>query len=598
MPTPPTLPAPTALAHLAPPPDIRLFDGLAPFFADRGGGDETEPDSATNWSKAPFAAMEHTGRLDADRVEAIVAAWAGYVGAMAGLGYTAVAIDDLAHLAAHPWYPPALRRLLADYAALYRRLFAIAKHHGLQVFVTSDYCFFNQAIETHLATTGATPETFFAASVDLAFRRWPALDGLLLRLGESDGVDVAGAFASRLTATHPAEARRLLTRLLPTFEAGGKTLIVRTWTLGVYPIGDLIWNPTTYDALFAGLSSPALVVSLKYGAADFFRYLDLNPLFFHGSQRKLVEFQCRREYEGMGEYPAFVGWLYAAYLRQLQAGGANLAGFSALQAGGWAAWRRLAFCGEGAFWNELNAETTIRLWAGATPEEAVTTFCAARSIADPTRFLALLRLTDRAITEGLYIRAFAERPLWFRRVRIPPLLWVFWRDVTVGGLIGLLHRHLVADKAAAVAEGWQAVAAIEEAIGLALGLGLPSEDLEFQLDSFRLLALHREVLLGGDTAATHQRIAELLPVYRDRYPHGYRFALGPAAGPLPVGHRARSAHALFRLALRHGAEYRLTDRLLLNRHVSRAKAALARRLAGTLPAFLDRQGMSAETLLR
>jgi tetratricopeptide (TPR) repeat protein len=41
---------------------------------------------------------------------------------------------------------------------------------------------------------------------------------------------------------------------------------------------------------------------LKYGDADFFRFRALNPLFFRGPQQKLIELQCRREYEGMGEY--------------------------------------------------------------------------------------------------------------------------------------------------------------------------------------------------------------------------------------------------------------------------------------------------------
>jgi len=67
---------------------------------------------------------------------------------------------------------------------------------------------------------------------------------------------------------------------------------------------------------------------------------------------------------------------------------------------------------------------------------------------------------------------------------------------------------------------------------------------------------------------------------------------------VPLARSARPAPVLFRLVLRPAAEYRVTDKLLLNRHVSRAKAALARRLAGALPPFLGHQGMSAETLLR
>jgi hypothetical protein len=147
--------------------------------------------------------------------------------------------------------------------------------------------------------------------------------------------------------------------LLPVFEARDTVLIVRTWTLGAYPIGDLMWNRRTYDAVFGDVASRYLIVSLKYGDTDFFRYLDVNPLFFHGPQQKIVEFQCRREYEGMGEYPSFVGWLHARYLTALRERSCNLVGMFAIQAGGWAPFRRLAFCGDGSIWNELNTYATV-----------------------------------------------------------------------------------------------------------------------------------------------------------------------------------------------------------------------------------------------
>ena len=47
---------------------------------------------------------------------------------------------------------------------------------------------------------------------------------------------------------------------------------------------------------------------MKHGESDFFRYLPLNRSFFRVKQRKLLELQARREYEGAGEYPSFIGW--------------------------------------------------------------------------------------------------------------------------------------------------------------------------------------------------------------------------------------------------------------------------------------------------
>lgn len=579
---------------------LRLFDGLAPFFLDPVPGvPGTSAAAVVNWSKIPFPRLERHGRLDPARAEAAAAGFARHVAAMAALGYNAVVLDDLAHLVLHPFYPAPLHAKLASYRPLYDGLFATAQRHGLRLFVTTDYTVQHPAIDHHLAETGKSPADLFAETVAAAWEAFPALDGVVLRIGESDGVDVADDLTSRLTIRHPREVRELLDRLLPGFEARGKTLIFRTWTLGAYPVGDLMWNRRTYDAAFGDIASPSLIVSLKYGDADFFRYLSLNPLFFHGPQRKLIELQTRREYEGMGEYPSFVGWDYARYLAELRAGGANLAGISALQAGGWAPFARLTCRPGGSVWNELNAAVTAQLAATGRPVAAIVAdFCRQRGITDIDRFLRFLRLTDEAISEGLYIKEFATRSVYFRRVRIPPLLWVFWHHATAGGLVATLHRYLVRDKAAAVAEGHRAVATVRamrrlaEEMDLARSLPGIDADLRFQEETFAVLAELREVLLGVDTAATRARLAYLIPAYETRYPAGYRFdAAGGASS-------ARATRLLLRLLLRHRMDYRRGDRFLLDRHVTRLKALAARRLAAHLPHFVDQQGMSADALLR
>ena len=231
---------------------------------------------------------------------------------------------------------------------------------------------------------------------------------------------------------------------------------------------------------------------------------------------------------------------------------------------------------------------------GATVEEIVAAFCRTKGIDDVGSFLRLLVLSEEAIESGLYVREFAHRTIYFRRVRVPPLTWIFLHNVTAGGLVGLLHRHLVRDKAAAVAEGRAAVADLRAMLRLAEDLGVPAGGIRFQLATFEILALLREVLFGLDTTETHDRLALLLPAYREAYPGGYHFDYAAAAR----GHARRPHGFPFRLLLRDRMDYRRGDRVLLNRQVTRLKTMAARRLQSNLPWFVDKQGMIADVLQR
>ncbi len=68
-------------------------------------------------------------------------------------------------------------------------------------------------------------------------------------------------------------------------------------------MGDLHTNPDSYEAVLGDLDDPHLVVSTKYTSGDFYSHLPLNPTLLTGSQRRIVEFQARREFEGFGSLP-------------------------------------------------------------------------------------------------------------------------------------------------------------------------------------------------------------------------------------------------------------------------------------------------------
>lgn len=64
-----------------------------------------------------------------------------------------------------------------------------------------------------------------------------------------------------------------------------------------------------------------------------------------------------------------------------------------------------------------------------------------------------LRLSDEVIRELLYVREFAEQRLFFRRLRIPPLVSVIWHNVFVNHSVRKVLRSFVADGELAVREG-------------------------------------------------------------------------------------------------------------------------------------------------
>jgi len=111
---------------------LHLIDAIGPFF--RGHDVRT-----INWSKIPWqnvpktcdeAAEEWWAKVRADltRFADQAAAW----------GFDAVSLDDVTHLADHPWLEPELRQRIAFYREEFARCFAIFTERGLAVHLTMD----------------------------------------------------------------------------------------------------------------------------------------------------------------------------------------------------------------------------------------------------------------------------------------------------------------------------------------------------------------------------------------------------------------------------------------------------------------------------
>lgn len=546
---------------------LRIIDALGPFTEL-----DNLPDGAVvNWSKVRFADLEEQGRLPEATRQRIAARFEAYAKAVAAQGYTGLSLDDLAHFLKLPFYNPSLQKLLGDYQGLYRELLRIAQDHQLGVFINTDFLFYNEDIRNYLQKQQLSPQDFFSSLIEELFADFPELEGLILRIGENDGKDVSGTFLSELGLQTPEQANTLVTKILPIFERHSKLLVFRTWTVGAHPIGDIIWNKQTFDTVFGSIDSDALVISMKFGDTDFMRYLRLNPLIKSCLHNKILEFQTRREWEGMGTIPSFVGWDYEGYLEELADDPTFIGIHVWCQTGGWAtkAWDNVTFLQNSSFWVELNTFVTAYMCQHNTSaNEAVQAFCKSQNIQDKQKFLELLRLADIVIHKGWYIHELAHQPYYFRRTRLPTLLWLNWDRLQVDSV--MLLRPLVAKPQTAAAETKEAAEYARQMVGLAADLQLPEpviESLRFTQATLDLFVELKAYMLGTAYCNDVSQLQHKADVYMQKFPQ--HLTIQPLK-TLP--HGKRLPRWLVRFILRRSAGYRLRDRLML------ATSPLQRRL--------------------
>lgn len=481
--------------------ELRLVDAIGPFF--RG-----IKRRRLNWSKIPFHDLPVGPEADHDWRK-IGEALDEFAKNVVAAGFNAVTLDDVAHLTDHPWYEDDVREKIQYFAERFSELIAGLRRRGLRVFMTSDVVTITEAIKEKTEGCQKKQREFYFEILTLFFARYSEVEGVILRVGESDGLDVHDDLRSKLHLRSAGEANEFLKELLPRMEMIGKTVVLRTWTVGAYRLGDLIWHRGTLGKVLEGISSHQFVLSMKPGDSDFFRYLPLNKAFFRYEGRKILELQARPEYEGAGELPTFLGYQYARYARELE-GVENLVGISVwCQTGGWHRFRRLAFFDEGSPWVENNARVALGIFAkGKSLSECVP---------EGEEFFELL---DRVIREAYYIRPFAAQKLFFRRVRIPPLLHVYWDTLFLIAPVRKLMRFFVDDHEEAIREGEEAMRQLPRMLELVDDLPYPREDVEFLESTLRMIGLARRYFFQNYSEELVEEIRLAKKEYKKRWPKG------------------------------------------------------------------------------
>lgn len=572
--------------------EIFLIDGIGPFFRNY-------KKKQVNWSKIPFQSLCQDPQACEAQFTQIAKDLDHFAQQVSRVGYNSITLDDVAHLAQDPWIEPELQDLIALYACQYRKLFSVCSHHGLDVYLTMDVLSSTQAVKKKIHNRYDLAKEFLLRQVKTILTQFPEVRGLILRIGECDGKDVKGDFTSKLVIRTPGQANQLLCDLLPLFEAHQRYLILRNWTVGAYPIGDFIWHRGTIAKVLKGIESPCFILSLKYGESDFFRYLPLNKSFFHLKVKKIIELQARREYEGCGEYPSFIGWDYQNYARQLLQA-ENMAGISVwCQTGGWLPFRRLSYLDPSGFWNELNSYVSLKLFqSNQSVEEAVSGFAQEAGIADIPSFIRFLKLNDEVIKELLYIEEIAGQKLFFRRIRIPPLLTVYWNNIFINHSVRKVLRTLVESGEQSVEQGYRALEKIKEMEAIAQRLDLPVEDIRFMYDTFSLLALAREYYFLPFDPSIKKRIRKAKKKYKKKYPKGSRPRYKIKTNFSPFAVKRVHFRWLKRVLLRKKRGYRVLDYFLTLHILAIAFRLLMKVHPKLVPRFARKHAMGIETLFK
>ncbi|HEY2792659.1 MAG TPA: hypothetical protein VGJ28_09895, partial [Micromonosporaceae bacterium] len=161
----------------------------------------------------------------------------------------------------------------------------------------------------HIDTTSSKLWSVYQAGLHELFTTMPYVDGLMIRIGEggSDYKLAGWDYYSAIDVTTVAAVRDMLTSLLHTADQDNRDIVFRTWSVGVGAVGDMHTNPASYEKVLDGIDDPHLIVSTKYSLGDFYSHLPLNTTLAVGSQKRIVEFQSRREFEGLGALPNDLG---------------------------------------------------------------------------------------------------------------------------------------------------------------------------------------------------------------------------------------------------------------------------------------------------
>jgi len=189
------------------------------------------------------------------------------------------------------------------------RKYDAAKAAGLEVFCMSDLILFpKRLVSLHGMTQtmgnvkDPQTELWLRRELELMFRQFPQLDGIVVRIGETYLDDAPYHKGKINNPTSPDQTIIPLMNILrdEVCVKLGKKVIFRTWGSFDVALPDFL-------AVSAAVEPHTnLIWAIKHVEGDFHRGNDFSKVLGQGRHRFIVEIQCAREYEGKGAHPEYI----------------------------------------------------------------------------------------------------------------------------------------------------------------------------------------------------------------------------------------------------------------------------------------------------
>lgn len=199
-----------------------------------------------------------------------------------------------------------------------------AKAAGLKVYYHVDLFVLPKAIVEQFKEDILDPKTgrislnrpktleIHRALFDEIFTRFPDIDGLIIRVGETYLFDTPFHTGNGAVHYHPdrpiEDKQEDFIKLLHFLREEicvrhDRVLIHRTWD--TWPNRFHANRDFYLKVTDAVEPHPKFVFSIKHTQVDFHRWVPLNPCLTEGRHPQVIEVQCQREYEGKGAYPNY-----------------------------------------------------------------------------------------------------------------------------------------------------------------------------------------------------------------------------------------------------------------------------------------------------
>ncbi|MHA1466095.1 MAG: hypothetical protein ACTSQ2_13485, partial [Candidatus Heimdallarchaeaceae archaeon] len=438
-----------------------------------------------------------------------------------------------------------------QYQEYYSDFFEEADNLGISTYVYTRIPYLPQPVEDYLG--GLNPDNFerivslYTNAIDEFFTRFPTVDGLQVITGEVGGSHNVLDYSGATVMTSKDALTIMIDSVLDILGKHNKTMIYRIWSIGIGELGDLHRNTEQYDLLFNQFEDrDNLVISIKFQAGDYFRYLEFNPNIGHGSLPQMVEVSGSLEYSGMSLYPCYVAELFQECLQSLD--NPPFAMWSWVTAG--AAPKEEGFVGpfivflKRGFWSniDVNVNGFGKLgWNSSIDVNEMTRTWVMRNFGyDPKsteNITKMILMSDEMDYLGTYISDFASLQPAHLGDLPTPVHWIYW-DVPQSSSFALSPVYDACKNGrgieANIQDGFQAVVIADEMLELLSDLTTMNPSLfyhwqlatEYGSKLFSMLADYRECFLyfydycdtlSKDSKISYQNALDNLKISKEVY---------------------------------------------------------------------------------